>query len=69
MIAWIESIAELMKMGHIGLDFSLSDARYLLPSAKVCAVLAGYAAFCLFCIWDNSQSKDELDQETDIESK
>ena len=69
MVAWIESIAGLMSVGRIGLDFSLSDARYLLPHARIWGILVVYAAFCMFCIWDDTQPKDRQDQESDTESK
>ncbi len=69
MVAWIESIAELMKVERIGLNFSFSDARYLLPDAKIWGILVVYAAFCMLCVWDNTQPKDRDDHESDIESK
>ena len=66
---WIESIAELMNVGRAGLTFSLSDAKYLIPDARICAILVSCAAFLMFCVWDDTRCGDRHDQESDTDSK
>jgi hypothetical protein len=54
--AWMESMAELMKWGFSGLDFSFSDLRVLLPDAQSCWAVTLVTAFCLLCVWDDTRS-------------
>jgi hypothetical protein len=69
MNAWIESLAELMKVGHFGLDSSLLNARYLLPDAKTWSIVVMFAAFCAFTIWDHTHAQDEHDHKSGLQSK
>jgi len=67
--AWIESIVDLMEAGRLGLNFSFSDARYLLPDARICGILLVYAAFCVFCVWDDIRPENRHGQQSDTASK
>jgi hypothetical protein len=69
MTGWIESITELINVGHSGLTFSLSDVKYLIPGSRVCLILVLYVAFLMFCVWDDIRSEDRHDQESDIDPK
>jgi hypothetical protein len=62
---WIGSILDPMNMDRYGLDFSCLDARCLLPDAGTWGIVAAFAAFCMFCIWDNTCPPDDLDHRSD----
>ena len=69
MNSWIESITELSNAGRAGLTFSLTDVKYLIPDTRICYILALFAIFMIFCVWDDIRSEDRHDQESDIDSK
>ena len=69
MTGWIETITEITNAGRAGLTFSLSDVKYLIPDARICYILALFAIFMMFCIWDDIRSEDRHDQESDIDPK
>ena len=53
MNAWIESVMDLMTVGGSAMSFSLSDARFLVPDARICWALGMAVALWVFCAWDN----------------
>lgn len=69
MTGLVETINELINVGHAGLTFSFSDLKYLTPDPKICCILALCLAFLTFCAWDNTWSEDRNDQETGTDSK
>ena len=69
MNAWIDTIAELMNVGRTGFSFSFSDAGYLLPDARICAILVFCVAFLTFSAWEDRGAEDRRDHESDIDPK
>jgi hypothetical protein len=69
MTGWIESITELINVGHSGLTFSLSDVKCLTPDPRICCILVLYAVFMIFCLLDDIRSEDRHDQESDRDPK
>ena len=55
--------------GAFWIELFLSDARYLLPDARICWILLVCVAFCVFSVWDDIQPEDRHGQQSDTASK
>jgi hypothetical protein len=62
---WINTLAEALGIGRMGLDFSLSDLSLLAPDAKVVWIVAAAAAFCVVAgcqeVWSNHRHDRKSD--------
>ena len=66
MNAWIESMAELTKLGRTGFDFSFSDVR-MLPDANSCCIVILFMAFCMLCAWEDRWLNNRYDHQSDMD--
>lgn len=58
MNSWSESMAEMMKLGRSGFDFSFSEVRILLPNALFCSIIVLFILFCLLCLLEDRQQNN-----------
>jgi hypothetical protein len=66
MNAWIESMAELVKLWNTGFDFSFSDIKILLPDTNLFCIVILFMVFCLLCVWEEGGLIKGYDHQSDV---